>query len=735
MTALDRSATYLKRLLRFTLVMTALVGVMAASLAVAGPQVRKLVSAHNSDHRQLTLKPLAERSYIYDSLGNEQGVMTNSKDPQNRSQVKLSEIPDTVTDAVLAAEDANFYRHKGVNIRSIARAVDANLESGEVSQGGSTITQQVVKNSLVGDDQDLSRKLSEAFLAVELEKQLSKEEILEYYLNDVYFGGGAYGVQAASEYYFSKDVADLNWAEGALLASLIRSPNYYNPFKNPDVARERRSIVFGRLVATEKLTEDEVAFWEAVELPITPNKPVPPYDYFVEEVKQQLLSDTKFGLGATEEARNRAVFEGGIKVFTTYNPDMQAKAIQARDETLPANKGDATFDVTDPRTGQVTFGTQAIASIDPANGAVRVMVGGAGFDKYQFNLVKSERQPGSTMKTFVMASLYEQGYIPEDSTSSGGCTFKFPGDRETYTYQGRGGTITTMTQSSSNCGYMKLGQLAGIEEVAELANRVGVKSSLYDTDTDGNPTAPPNNLPLGTKEVSPLEMASAYATFANDGVYNEPYLIDRIEDREGRVLYSHVAAPKQVLDRQAARLVTKTLAANVTGGTGRNAQIDGGQVAAGKTGTTDDSSDVWFVGYTPRLATAIWIGAVGSNVSLASNPELRGATGGKFPATTWGRYYSLLYGGLPTVDFGPPDDTRRGKGLGRIPNVVGSTRSGSRSGSTTQRRTTGGGGTTATTTPAAEPETPAPDVPDEPATPEEPVTPPPDQPDTPGGTP
>ena len=669
-TVLPRLSTYLKRLLRFALVMVALIGVMAASLAVAGPQLRKLVSAHTSDHQQISLKPLAERSYIYDSLGNEQGVMTNSLDPQNRSQVSLDEIPETVKGSVLAVEDAAFYRHNGVNIRSIARAVDANLESGEVSQGGSTITQQVVKNSLVGDEQDISRKLQEAFLAVELEKQMSKDEILEYYLNSVYFGGGAYGVQAASEYYFAKDVGTLNWAEGALLAALIRSPNYYNPFRNPDVATARRTIVFKRLIATDKLTRDEVDFVEAVPLPTVPNKPIPPYDYFVEEVKQQLLANPKFGLGATTEARNRTVFEGGIKVFTTFDPGMQVKAVQARDETLPANKGDATFDVTDPKTGQATFGTAAITSIQPETGAVRVMVGGAGFDRYPFNLALSERQPGSTMKTYVMASLFEQGFVPEDSVS-GGCTFKFPGETETITYQGRGGSITSVTQRSSNCGYMKLGQVAGLDKVIELANRVGVKSSLYDDDFDGNPTVIVPSLPLGTQEISPLEMASGYATFANDGVYNEPFLVERIEDRQGKVLYQHQAAPQQVVEVQTARLVTEVLAANVTGGTGERAQIAGGQVAAGKTGTTDESSDIWFVGYTPRLATAIWMGAVASNISLASNPELEGASGSRFPAATWGRYYSLLYEGQPTVEFKVPAPTRQGTSVGRVPNLLG----------------------------------------------------------------
>src|SRR5690606_13647928 len=248
------------RFLRFVFVMAAMVAVMAGSLALIGPPVVDLVSAHRSDHERISLKPLAERSLIFDSFGNLQGTMTNSADPQNRSQVPLDDIPETVRESVIAQEDASFYEHSGVNVRAILRAVDANLESGGVSQGGSTITQQVVKNSLVGDEESFSRKLREAFLAVELEKQMSKDDILERYLNSVYFGGGAYGVQAASEYYFRKDVGDLNWAEGAMLAALIRSPNDYDPFKTPELARRQRSLVFGRLVATGQLTDDEVAY-------------------------------------------------------------------------------------------------------------------------------------------------------------------------------------------------------------------------------------------------------------------------------------------------------------------------------------------------------------------------------------------------------------------------------------------------------------------------------------------
>jgi penicillin-binding protein 1A len=691
---------YLSRLLRFTLIMVLLVGVLTASVALIGPQVVELTSAHRSDHERLSLKPLAERSYIFDSANNLQGVLING-DNENRVAVDLDQVPETVVGSVLAAEDQSFYKHKGINARSIGRAVDANLASGEASQGGSTITQQVVKNSLVGSEQDLSRKIREAFLAVELEKQMNqqycpkpvkstcragKDKILERYLNSVYFGGGAYGVQAASEYYFNKNVKDLNWAEGALLASLIRSPSYYDPFKNPEVATKRRHIVFKRLLATKRLTQDEVDLYEQVPLPETPNVPLPPNDYFVEEVKQQLLDDPSFGLGATPAARNRTVFEGGIRVYTTLNPSMELMAKQARNDTLPNNNGDGTFNVTNPKDGSLTYGTQAIASVEPATGAVRALVGGPGFDKYQFNLATQlpGRQPGSSMKPYVLATLFENGYVPDDTVSGSTCVFRESKTKNTEPVKGKGGTntIAAQTRASNNCAFERLGQLVGTDKVVDMAKRLGVRSPLQSV----------ISLPLGTSDITPIDMASAYATFANDGIHNNPYYVERIEDRNGKVLYQHQLTPVRVLDEQAARLVNQVLISNVQSGTGQNAQIDGGQPAAGKTGTTNDSADVWFVGYTPQLATAIWMGAPVGRISLA-NAGLGGATGGRYPATTWGRYYSALMQGQPIVDFAPPEPARRGKSVGKIPNEVGGSGGSSRSNSRG-----GGGGQTETPT-------------------------------------
>lgn len=698
----------LKRLGKLIFILTAIIGVIAGATVIAAPQIEKFYSAHHSERERIRLKDLSERSIIYDRRGGSLGVLTDREDPQNRVMVPLERIPDQVRNAVIAVEDADFHRHKGVNIRSIARAVDANLQSGDVAQGGSTITQQVIKNSEVGDEQSFSRKLREAFLAVELEKQMSKDEILEYYLNSVYFGGGSYGVQAAAEYYFAKDVEELGWAEGALLASLIASPNRYNPFNSAERAEKQRSLALRRLVETGNLTQEQADFIDLVPLPTTPNRIEPPRDYFVDEVKRQLLTDPRFNLGSTPEARARAVYQGGIKVYTTFDPVLQFQAIAARNATVPGEAGDGTFPITyvDPKTGEErdTYGTQAIVSVEPATGAVRTMVGGPGWDRLNYNLAihRPGRQAGSTMKTFVAATLFEQGHAPDDALRGGSCTFTFPGE-EPQRFGGRFGTITSMTQRSSNCGYMALGSIAGKYNVADLANRVGVKADLYDHDREGNPTAPPWNIALGTMDTTPLDLASAYATFANDGVYNEPYVVQRITDRDGRVVYEHEAEPRSVVDVRTARMVTEILVANVRGGTGTAAALTNGQPVGGKTGTTNESTDVWFVGYTPQLATAIWMGVPIGRVSMDRNPQLRGATGGAWPARTFGLYYNAIFADEPIVEFPELTRDRGGKSFGTVPYASGSSRGSSgRSGT----GTTGGRSPTPTPSPAPEPTPP-----------------------------
>jgi len=655
--------TFFKRLLRFALIMGVTVAALAVAVVLIAPQAGHLASAHRSDHERINLDPLAERSLIFDRNGS---LLATLHLDQNRSQVPLSDVPKTVTGSIIAVEDANFYRHKGVNLRSIVRAAGSNIDTGRASQGGSTITQQLVKNGLVGNKRNFSRKIREAVLAVELEKQMTKDEILERYLNTVYFGNGAYGVQAAAEVYFNKSVGKLNWAEGALLASLIRSPNQYDPFRRRTLALRRRDLGFRRLIETHRLTRAEVSFYRQVPLPRSANQPRRVDDYFVDEVKQRLLDDPRFGLGATQSARYHSVFQGGLRIHTTFDPVAQLFALGARNQTMltvPGSTGNGTFPLPgiDTKTGKPNFGTEAIVSIEPSTGAVRVMVGGPGFNRYKYNLATSNQQPGSSMKAFVLAALFENGYVPDDQVSGDSCKFKIPG-QPLYAVEGKAGTdtITGQTKRSANCAFIRLGQIVGTRKVIDLARLMGITTPLAEGSLNPDLFV---SLPLGTAVVKPFDMASAYSVFANDGMRNEPYFIDRIEDRHGKVLYQHRLSPVRVLQPQTARLVTQVLTANVEGGTGTRAKITTGQPAAGKTGTTQLATDVWFVGYTPQLATAIWMGGAGNTDISLTFPGIGGATGGKFPALTWGVYMNSLLARVPIIPFIDPDATRPGQDL------------------------------------------------------------------------
>jgi len=648
----------LTRLSRLVGCVAALAVVMGAATVVVAPQVGQIVGAHTSLHETINLDRLAEGSVMYDRNGARMAVLSR----ENRVPVKLKDVSPRVIDAILAVEDNNFYRHKGVNVRSMVRAFRSNVDQGSVSQGGSTITQQVVKNSVVGNQRTLSRKLREAFLATELEKQMSKDQILERYLNSVYFGNNAYGVQAAAKTYFDKDVKDLDWSEGALLAALISNPNGYDPIARPSAAFHQRALAFDRLVETHKLSRVDAQFANLVPLPHDLHIAPPPEGYFTQDVVARLLDDTR--LGSTPSARYNAVFRGGLRIYTTFDPGAQQKAETARNTTMPGGKGDGTFDAVD-KNGVTHLGTAAIVSIEPQSGAVRVMVGGVDVDPKlkKYNLADNDRgrQPGSSFKTFVLAAGIEQGMVPDDTVDG---TSPCPGIRDydvagivPHNYgdsAGLVGTLTQQVQQSSNCAFLRLGQIVGIPNAIGLAKRMGVVHTPLN-----QPTA---SAAIGTNNVTPFDMAAAYSVFANDGVRVDPYLIDRVEDSSGKVIFKHKAAPERIMSTQTARLVTQVLVSNVLYGTGTRAQLTNGQQAGGKTGTTENATDLWFVGYTPQLATAVWMGAVDrGDISLSFGGG--DATGGVYAATTWGAYMNDELAQVPLADFGPPGPTRAGRYL------------------------------------------------------------------------
>ncbi len=612
------------------------------SLAALAPRVGEIFTANVSTSAEVNLDQLALRSIVYDANGDQFDVLY---DVENRALVKLPDISHELITSVVTVEDAGFWQHNGVDAAAIARALVRNVSAGGIQQGGSTITQQLIKNGVVGNARNLDRKVPEAALAIRLERQLTKQEILEAYLNTVYFGGGTYGVRAAAEVYFGVEPSELDWGQSALLASLISNPVQYDPTRFPDVARERRRIALKLLLNAGDITQAQFDRYNDSDVPSTRRVAVQwqPSNYFIEEVRSQLLADKR--LGDTKAEREEAVFGGGLRVFTTYDPVAQAQIEKAIADNLPD----------DPR-----FFTAASASVEPGTGAVRALVGGPGFDLFKYDIAThpNGRPTGSAFKPFVLAAAMEKGFVPADQVSGlSPCEFDNPGgDPDPYEASNFGGgkgafqAIYSQTLASSNCAYLRLGQIVGLSNVADTARALGIKADMSEL---------PMSMPLGPLEITPLEMATAYATFANDGVHVDPIFITRVEDRSGNVLFENVPHPTRAISTQSARLVTNVLAANVRGGTGTRARLES-QPAAGKTGTAQDFGDAWFVGFTPRLATAIWMGNPDARVPMRRVAGVGNVTGGSIPARIWGAFNNAYHANRPVIEFNKPEPTRAG---------------------------------------------------------------------------
>lgn len=638
---------------------------LAFTLAALAPSLADIWGAKTTVAAEIDLSILEQTTVVYDANGQ---VIAELKAEIDREYLPLNQMSPEIIRTVLAVEDAKFYIHKGVNVAAITRAAVTNVSAGGVEQGGSTITQQLVKLGIVGDEQSLDRKLPEAAIAMRLEGQMTKDEILERYLNAVYFGGGAYGVQAAAELYFNKNADALNYGESALLAGIISNPSLYDPVYRPTNALNRRSTALGRLVAEGFIDDDERSVWERSELPRYRQLDTEGFlhTYFVEEVKRQLLDDPR--LGETRADRINRVFQGGLEVYTTFDPVAQALAENAVASEFPDNN----------------LGIIAgLVSIEPGTGAIRAMIGGPGFDKFEFNVVTQKGRPtGSSFKPFVLAAAFETGgLIPGDSiNATSPCEFANPGsDPDVYKagdYNGsrRSGALTIQehTLRSTNCGFLRLSQIVGLNNVVDTVRALGVTSTVE----------PVLSLPLGVFDITPLEMANAYATFANDGIRVEPHVITSVT-HGGESLIQHDPKPFRAIRPQTARLVNDILEKNVNCSagacTGRRARL-AEHPAAGKTGTGQSNYDAWFVGYTAQLATAVWLGGQEEQIAMrfdrrdpeqvASDYErafgdfaYSGVTGGSLPAMVWGRFMNDYMAGLPVVDFLEPESGRRGERL------------------------------------------------------------------------
>ena len=559
-------------------------------------------------------------SQIYDINGNE---IANVHAAENRRPVKIQQVPKDLQNAFVAVEDNRFYEHNGVDPRGILRALYANIRGRGVSEGGSTITQQLAKNAYLTQERTMMRKIQEVFLAIQLERQYTKQEILEMYMNQIYFGQGAYGVQAAAQTYFGKNVEDLTLSECAILAGIPKSPNYYSPMNNMEAAMERKAVVLDQLEKYGYINSSAAAKAKKEKLNIV--KPVKKKEtseasYFIEYVTQVLID--KYGADA--------VYKEGLKIYTTIDMDMQ-RAAEAAMKNLPDIKVDA---------NKIQQPQGALVAIDPHNGYVKAMVGGRGTD--QFNrATMAVRQPGSAFKPFVFAAALEDKFTP--STIIDDSPINIDGWRPQNDSGHFSGKVTMrdVARFSMNVPTVKIAQKLGIDKPIYYAQEMGISTFVLD--------GPQNDRTLSTalggltKGVTPMELTSAYCTFANKGVHVDPVVIVKVLDRNGKVLEQAEVKQRSVISESSASELTDMLEGVIKkGGTGSRANI--GRPAAGKTGTTSNYHDAWFVGYTPDLVCGVWVGN-------DDNTAMNGVMGGQLPAQIWKNFMEKALAQTPAKNF------------------------------------------------------------------------------------
>lgn len=536
-----------------------------------------VVAPSNMDE---TLTPDAA-SQFYDIDGN---AIYTTLSEERRIPIELYQIPKHTQQAFIAIEDNRFYEHSGIDYRGTLRALVSTLSGGEV-QGGSTITQQLAKNAFLTQERTITRKIKEAFIAKELENKYTKDEILNMYLNQIYFGQGAYGIESAALYYFGKHAQNLDIAESATLAAIPKSPNYYNPFENPQESKKRQEIVIDQMVKYGFISEaqGQAAKSEKLSLMISNKKNSEPRSYFFDMISQKVIDE----LGAD------ALYKGGLKIYTTLDTKMQ-KAAEESLKHMPNYYTDN--GLTQPQV--------ALVAIDPHTGYIKAMIGGRGEDKFnRANL--AVRQPGSAFKPFVYVTAMDNGFTPASIIEDKEEEFA-PGwtpQNSDLKWHGKVSLRTALTRSY-NVPTIKLAREVGVDKIIANAEKMGITTLV-----DSGPYSDANlAMALGglSKGVSPIEMAAAYAVLANNGTYHKPVALLKIVDRDGKILYEAEPYSKQVINEKAAYMTVNMMEDVFISGTAGGMGI--GRPAAGKTGTTDTFIDAWFVGFTPDLSTAVWVG-------------------------------------------------------------------------------------------------------------------------------
>jgi membrane peptidoglycan carboxypeptidase len=638
--------------LRLALVVAAGALLTTATVAAVAPRLWRIANAHSEEPVELPdFADLAQRSYVYDLSGREIAVF----EVQNSQPVAFGDVPPDVIDAFLAVEDNEFWVHHGVNVRSLFRATLSNFASEGPIQGASTITMQVVKNDyMAGFERDGRYKLLQVAYAVRLEKQKTKEEILERYLNTVFFGQNSYGIGAAAETYFGKPVQQLSFIEAAFLAGLVQAPSSYDPIINPERSRARFLQVLDRLEEDELITEDErIAVTESFVLPERVRRRAEratERTYFTEALRDYLLNRSDI-LGDTYEERYTLLHRGGLRIHTTLDPNLQIEAERARNE-LPDN----------------TVGIDAaITSLDTKTGAIRAMVGGKGFvpGQNEVNLALAPSQTGSSIKLFILAAALQAGATPDDLIDgTHPCRLPNEGNPNEPFFEIRGGvnggldTVRRQTVRSINCAFARMSQIVGLNRMVDTVYRMASSPYLYPGQPAGQrePIQPFSAFATGANEMSTLDMASGIQSIANEGVHRQPYYVDYIDDASGNRFYTHFDPGVEVLDRQVALTAIDVLKGVLTGGTARAALADfaSRRPAFGKTGTQQNNWTAFFVGATPELSTAVMVRDPDRYTPMKDIPEFSAVgvgrvQGGTFPARIWGAYMENV--GLEQFEF------------------------------------------------------------------------------------
>ena len=598
--------------------------VLAAVLVLAGVGVASAYATIQSwlsnlpDYTSPTAFQISQPTKVYSA----DGKLLARLYLQNREVVPMSQIATDVSDGIVAVEDERFYQHNGVDPQGIMRAAAVYI-TGKDQQGASTITQQYIRNTILLDERTqmtLERKVREAYLALEVEKRLTKEQILENYLNTVYFGEGAYGVESAARIYFSTSAKALDLPQSALIAGLVQSPSRLDPYVNPKGAVVRRNEVLARMLANGYITPAQYKAAAAAKLVLkrdrTPPDGIYYAPYFVAAVKKQLQ----------RQFTAQTVFNGGLTVYTTLDTRLQNDAEKAALHRF--------FGASDPMV--------ALVSIDPNTGFVKAMVGGRNYQKGKFNFAtQGYRQPGSAFKTFVLVTALEQGMPPSFEIDSN-APVTIPSKPKPWVVDNNEGTgsgmmaLDTATELSVNSVYARLAWALGIKNVAKTAQRMGITTAI--------PNYP--SIALGSANVTPFEMASAYGTLATGGVHNKTIMITKVLDRRGGTILNATPTGTEVIKPEIAYAATKVLEGVIQQGTGSKADI--GRPAAGKTGTSQANRDAWFVGYTPDLVTSVWVGFPTEQTIVVDGSK---GFGGSLAAPIWAKFMKTALADTPIHDF------------------------------------------------------------------------------------